>query len=149
MNFQLPDITPMMPELLMTALALIVLLLDLLIKKKEIIALVTMAGVGLVALFLFGPPGVTFGNMFVSDGYSTFFKLIFFINVILTVLISIKYIAIERVNYGEYYSLILFRRQYDDHGVCGVLVSISLGHGLKYLCPRRLYQARSKIKKLH
>jgi len=108
MNFQLPDITPMMPELLMTALALIVLLLDLLIKKKEIIALVTMAGVGLVALFLFGPPGVTFGNMFVSDGYSTFFKLIFFINVILTVLISIKYIAIERVNYGEYYSLILF-----------------------------------------
>ena len=46
--------------------------------------------------------------MFISDGYSSFFKLIFVINVILTILISIKYIAVERVNYGEYYSLILF-----------------------------------------
>jgi len=108
MNFQLPDLTPMMPELFMTALALMVLLIDLLIKKKEVIALISMVGVAFVALTLFGPPSVTFGTMFISDGYSTFFKLIFFINVILSVLISIKYIAVERVNYGEYYSLILF-----------------------------------------
>ena len=92
----------------MTALALIVLLIDLLIKKKEVIAIISMAGVALVGLSLFGLSGVTFGTMFISDGYSTFFKLIFFINVILTILISIKYIAVERVNYGEYYSLILF-----------------------------------------
>ena len=108
MNFQLPDLTPMMPELLMTALALIVLLLDLLIKKKEIVALISIAGVALVTLSLFGPKGETFGSMFISDGYSTFFKLIFVINVILTILISIKYIAVERVNFGEYYALILF-----------------------------------------
>ena len=30
------------------------------------------------------------------------------LNVVLTVLISVKYIAIEKVNFGEYYSLILF-----------------------------------------
>jgi NADH-quinone oxidoreductase subunit N len=108
MNFQLPDLTPMMPELLMTALALIVLLLDLLIKKKEVVALISIAGVALVGLALFGPKGDTFGNMFISDGYSTFFKFIFIVNVILTILISIKYIAVERVNYGEYYALILF-----------------------------------------
>ena len=108
MNFQLPDLSPMIPELLMTALALIVILIDLLIKKKEVVALISMVGVAFIALTLFGPPGVTFGTMFISDGYSTFFKLIFFINVILSVLISIKYIAVERVNYGEYYSLILF-----------------------------------------
>ncbi len=108
MNFQFPDLTPMMPELVMTALALAVLLLDLVIKKKEVLALISMAGVAFASLTLFGPPGVTFGTMYIADGYSTFFKIIFFINVILTVLISIKYIAIERVNYGEYYSLILF-----------------------------------------
>src|SRR4030043_942685 len=108
MNFQLPDLSPMIPELLMTALALIVLLIDLLIKKKEVIALISMAGVAFVGLTLFGPPGVTFGTMFISDGYSTFFKLIFFINVILSVLISIKYIVIEKINFGEYYALILF-----------------------------------------
>ncbi|MBU4321217.1 MAG: NADH-quinone oxidoreductase subunit N [Thermodesulfovibrionales bacterium] len=108
MNFQLPDLTPMIPELLMTALALIVILIDLLIKKKEVIALISIAGVAVVALSLVGSSGITFGGMYISDGYSTFFKLIFFINVILTILISIKYIAVEKVNYGEYYSLILF-----------------------------------------
>ena len=108
MNFQLPDLTPVIPEILMTALALIVLLADLLIKRKEVIAIISMAGVAFVGLSLFGPPGVTFGTMYVSDGYSTFFKIIFLINVILTILISIKYIVVEKVNYGEYYSLILF-----------------------------------------
>jgi len=108
MTLQIPDLSPMMPELLMTALALIVLLLDLLIRKKEVIALISMAGVALVAFYLFGPKGTAFGNMFISDGYSTFFKLIFVVNVILSVLISIKYIAVEGVNYGEYYALILF-----------------------------------------
>jgi len=108
MNFQFPDLTPMRPELLMTALALIVMLVDLFVKKKEVMALISMAGVALAGLSLLGPHGETFGTMFISDGYSTFFKLVFFINVILTILISIKYIAVERVNYGEYYSLILF-----------------------------------------
>jgi NADH-quinone oxidoreductase subunit N len=108
MNFPLPDLNPVMPEILMTSLALIVLLLDLIIKKKEAIALVSMAGTALIGLSLFTSSGMTFGGMYISDGYSTFFKIIFFLNVILSILISIKYIAIEKVNYGEYYSLILF-----------------------------------------
>lgn len=108
MNFQLPDLTPIRPELFMTALALIVMLIDLVVRKKEIIAVISMAGVAVAGLLLLGSRGETFGTMFISDGYSTFFKLIFFINVILSILISIKYIAVERVNYGEYYSLILF-----------------------------------------
>jgi len=108
MNFQFPDLTPMRPELLMTALALIVMLVDLFVKKKEVMALISLAGVAIVGLSLLGPRGETFGTMFISDGYSMFFKVIFLINVILTILISIKYIAVERANYGEYYSLILF-----------------------------------------
>ncbi|MEW6214225.1 MAG: NADH-quinone oxidoreductase subunit N [Nitrospirota bacterium] len=108
MNLQLPDLSPIMPELIMTALALIVLMVELLIKKKEILAILSIAGVALVAVSLIGSSGATFGGMFISDGYSTFFKLIFFVNVILSILISIKYIVIEKVNFGEYYGLILF-----------------------------------------
>lgn len=108
MNFQLPDLTPIRPELFMTLLALFVMVLDLVVKKKEVMAVISLAGVALVGVSLLGPGGETFGTMYISDGYSTFFKIIFFINVILTILISIKYIAVERVNYGEYYSLILF-----------------------------------------
>jgi NADH-quinone oxidoreductase subunit N len=56
---------------------------------------------------MIGSSGTTFGGMFISDGYSSFFKLIFLITVVLAVLISVRYISIERVNFGEYYSLIL------------------------------------------
>src|SRR4030042_774250 len=108
MNFQLPDIAPVRPELTMTSVALIVLLVDLLVRQKEVLALLSIAGVAVVAYTLIGTSGTTFGGMFVSDGYSTFFKLIFFVNVVLSVLISIKYIVIEKVNHGEYYALILF-----------------------------------------
>jgi len=108
MNFQLPDISPIIPELTLTAMALIVLLLDLVVRRKEILAAVCIGGIAVVAATLINGYGTTFSGMFVSDGYSTFFKLIFFINVILSVLISVRYIAIEKVNYGEYYSLILF-----------------------------------------
>ncbi len=107
MNFPLPNLGPVMPELYMTALALILLLADLFIKKKEAIAALSIVGIGVVAYTLIGSSGVTFGGMFISDGYSTFFKIIFLVNVVLSVLISIKYIAIEKVNYGEYYTLIL------------------------------------------
>jgi NADH-quinone oxidoreductase subunit N len=108
MNFQLPDLSPLMPELVLTGLALIILLADLLIKRKEIVALMSIASACLVAYALIGSSGETFGGMFISDGYSTFFKIIFLVNVVLSVLISMKYIIIEKVNYGEYYSLILF-----------------------------------------
>jgi NADH-quinone oxidoreductase subunit N len=106
MNLQLPNLEPVMPEILMTALALILLMADLFVKKKEVLAGLGIIGVLVVAYTLMGTSGSTFGGMFISDGYSSFFKAIFFINFILSVLISIKYIGIERVNYGEYYSLI-------------------------------------------
>lgn len=108
MQFPLPDIGPVMPELIMTALALVVLVADFFIKRKEILASLSVASVAIVAYTMIGSSGTTFGGMFISDGYSTFFKLIFLVNVLLTILISVKYIALEKVNFGEYYGLILF-----------------------------------------
>lgn len=108
MNLQLPDLNPVMPEILLTILALILLMADLFIKRKETIAFLSIISVAGVASMLVGSAGTTFGGMFISDGYSTFFKLIFLVNVILTVLISVRYIVIENVNFGEYYGLILF-----------------------------------------
>ncbi|MBE0427507.1 MAG: NADH-quinone oxidoreductase subunit N [Nitrospirae bacterium] len=108
MNFQVPELGPIVPELILTTLALIILIADLFIKRKEIVALMSIASIIIVTFALISSSGTTFGGMFISDGYSTFFKIVFFINVILCVLISMKYIIIEKINYGEYYSLILF-----------------------------------------
>ncbi|MBI5740942.1 MAG: NADH-quinone oxidoreductase subunit N [Nitrospirae bacterium] len=101
------------PELTVICIALILLLLELIVKKKEVMAAVGIAGT-LVALYgtfkLFGinGPGQAFANMFVLDGYANFFKLIFYVNVILTMCISLKYMAVEKASYGEYYALLLF-----------------------------------------
>lgn len=108
MPFVMPDLRPVLPEIVMTVLALAILLADLVIKRKETIAFLSIVSVALVTYVLVGSMGTTFNGMFLADGYSMFFKLIFMLNVILTVLISVKYIVIEKVNFGEYYALILF-----------------------------------------
>jgi hypothetical protein len=51
MNFQLPDLHPMMPELAMTAFALIVML-DLLIEKEVVALMHSRCGINLINAFL-------------------------------------------------------------------------------------------------
>ncbi|RJQ52935.1 MAG: NADH-quinone oxidoreductase subunit N [Nitrospiraceae bacterium] len=101
------------PELTMVCMGLILLLLDLVVKKKGVIAAVGIAGAlvalyGTFKLFGIGGPQTAFANMFVLDGYANFFKLIFYLNIILTVCISLKYMAIEKASFGEYYALLFF-----------------------------------------
>jgi NADH-quinone oxidoreductase subunit N len=109
----LADIVVIVPELTMICVALVVLLLDLIVRKKEIVAYVGIAGT-IVAIYstyklcAFSGPQTAFFNMFVLDGYSNFFKLIFYLNVILTICISLRYMSIEKASYGEYYSLLIF-----------------------------------------
>lgn len=102
------NLGPVMPEIIMTVLALLVLVADLLIRKTETIGLMTIIAAAIVVYAMQGAQGIAFNGMFIADGYSMFFKLIFLLNVIMTVLISVKYIKIMRINFGEYYSLILF-----------------------------------------
>lgn len=108
MQLVFPDLGPAMAEIVMTVLAIVILLLDLVIKRKSVLAFISIIGLAAVGAVLLNCSGETFNNMFVSDCYSVFFKIIFIICGILTVLISVRYIEIERVNTGEYYSLILF-----------------------------------------
>jgi NADH-quinone oxidoreductase subunit N len=50
----------------------------------------------------------SFNGMWVVDNYSRFFKLIFLLGTGLTILISIKYLENEAMQYGEYFALIVF-----------------------------------------
>lgn len=106
-GFLMPDIAPVIPEIVLAAAALALLLLDLIVKRKEGIALLGIVSAVATAYFLTGASGSTFGGMFVADGYARFFKLIFLISLSLSILISIRYISVERVNLGEYYCLML------------------------------------------
>ena len=51
---------------------------------------------------------VGFNGMFVLDSFSIFFKVIFLVAAILTILASTRYLEIEQATGGEYYALVLF-----------------------------------------
>jgi NADH-quinone oxidoreductase subunit N len=51
---------------------------------------------------------VAFGGMFVLDPFAIFFKILFLVSAILTLLISGRYLEEEKSPGGEYYALILF-----------------------------------------
>jgi len=51
---------------------------------------------------------IAFGGMFVLDAFSIYFKVLFLLSAILTLLISGRYLDTERAPGGEYYALVLF-----------------------------------------
>jgi len=106
--FRLPALGPVIPEILMVSGALLILMLDLLIKRKETLAFLSLILTAVVLWSVPGSSGPAFGGMFLADGYSAFFKLIFLVSLFLSTLISVRYIRVEGVNFGEYYSLMLF-----------------------------------------
>jgi len=51
---------------------------------------------------------IGFNGMFILDAFIVFFKVIFLLSAILTILVSSRYLDEERAQSGEYYALILF-----------------------------------------
>ncbi|MGO9015327.1 MAG: NADH-quinone oxidoreductase subunit N [Dissulfurispiraceae bacterium] len=108
MNIPFPDLAPLKPEIIVSSAAMLLLILELVFKDKGVLALIGIIAAAATFYVLPASYGETFGGMFISDSYSMYFKVIFLINLVLTVLISLKYIQREKAEYGEYYSLLLF-----------------------------------------
>jgi NADH-quinone oxidoreductase subunit N len=102
------------PEIIITAFGFLVLLLDVFLpkgEKKGYLGVITLIGIVFAFLYTWPQMGSAksgFEGMFISDGYALFFKIIFLIIAFLTVLISIGYVQREKIEFGEYYALILF-----------------------------------------
>lgn len=108
-QLQMPDLAPAMPEIIMVFAALLILFLDVFTKKKEPLAMMSILAALVVGYSLFfSQKGITFSGMYIADGYSVFFKLVFLVSLVLSILISIKYLKIQNAHQGEYYSLMLF-----------------------------------------
>jgi NADH-quinone oxidoreductase subunit N len=89
------------------------LILDLFIKKGSRGILGYLAVLGLAAaaaqtLALAGSNASLFAGMFAVDGYSTFFKLLFYAAASLAILASMNYAGAEKLERGEYYALMMF-----------------------------------------
>jgi NADH-quinone oxidoreductase subunit N len=102
----------LVPELILIGAASVLIILDLLFRKKEIVAgagvVGCLAAMAASAKLLASTEATTILNgMFVLDGYGSVFKLFFFLTCILTICMSLKYLEVEGVAFGEYYSILL------------------------------------------
>lgn len=108
MNFQFPDLTPVLPEAFLVGGALLLLVSDLFIKNKSITAFISLVLLAVTGFAVYMTPhSVTFGGMFSADAFASFFKYIFLISAALAVLVSGRYLRVRSEAHGEYYTLIL------------------------------------------
>ena len=99
------------PELTLAAFAIVVILLDLFIRRKGWLAVVSLAGIVVAAGFTMAMWGgisqALFNNMLAVDNFALFFKLLFLSIAFLVILASADYVTKFSRFQGEYYALVL------------------------------------------
>jgi NADH-quinone oxidoreductase subunit N len=107
----LNEIRFLTPELSLLGFAVVVILLDLFIKQKKVLAGISVAGVIVSAGFtvaMWGQTDITiFGRMLVIDNFALFFKLLMLLATGLIILASQDYVRKFQRFQGEYYALLL------------------------------------------
>lgn len=111
LGFTPSDFYYILPELLLTGGALLVLLINVIVPQREgmlfglSLATVIISG---VALLSFTGVDVTVSRgLLAIDGFALFFKEIILVSTGLTLMMSASYLRVEGVRAGEYYFLIL------------------------------------------
>jgi len=99
------------PELSLITFAIVVILLDLFIQRKGLLAVVAIAGLVVSAGFTLamwgGSSQAIFNNMLAVDNFALFFKLLFLGIAALVILASTDYVSKFARFQGEYYALVL------------------------------------------
>ena len=107
------NLIPLLPAAQVLVTALVVLLLDLCLKKNEkhFLAVIALLGLGLCAgeaIILWGSQEGAFGNSLLLDNFSLFFTQIFVCAGAITILSAMQYLRTAGIPEGEFYALILF-----------------------------------------
>ncbi len=114
---QVPDLIPVIPELILLVAACLVLLVEPFLKTEGgrgdktavmAIALSGLLGALAVSLALVGQDRESFAGMLVLDDWAVFFKVLFAVGGGLVILMSPGYLEAHRRHLGEFYALVLF-----------------------------------------
>jgi NADH-quinone oxidoreductase subunit N len=108
----LSDFYYLLPEIVLTAGSLVLLLADLIVARdrQSVLAWVTLAILGATAAALVPVADAhvqVAHGLIAVDRFALFFKVVFLMAAALTVLMSIRYLDVEGTRAGEYYFLIL------------------------------------------
>ncbi len=123
----LSDFNWILPEILLTAWALLLLIIGGLTRRastSKVSGVLCFIGTIMALIYTFRLWGVNldiFNGLYTIDDYGTFFKVIFLIVLALVTLVSLSYADREEIGSGEYYSLLMF-------GVLGMMIMTSSHH---------------------
>jgi NADH-quinone oxidoreductase subunit N len=111
---QSSDYIRILPEIVLCAFGMVVMLLEPLLdeqKSQKLLGTIALLG-SLAAIaatwFMAQSPGLAFWNMVQVDGFSVFFHVVVIAIAAAVILTSYEYMAVQRIRAGEYYALILF-----------------------------------------
>jgi NADH-quinone oxidoreductase subunit N len=129
MNFDVANLYPVMPEIVLLTVASLVLVIDLFLKDEQRIVSYTMSQIGLVLAIAAagwvggGETQVVFDGSYVRDAMSDVLKIFLFITAMLSFVYSRGYLQDRGLFKGEYYVLGLF-------AVLGMSVMVSANNFL-------------------
>ena len=110
-----PKLVVILPEIVLSIFGMLVLIAGVFGEGKEYktsyngyIAIVGVIFAFFTLFLIYGKNLSAFNHMVVLDGYAWFFKLVTLIIVALTIFSSMNYTVKNKIDLGEYYSLILF-----------------------------------------
>jgi len=105
------DLLPVLPVLIISGWAILLLLIDLFITNKGLTAGLSAAGVAaalVVVIAQFGSDQLAFKGMIVADSFSDFLQMIILITALLGIAVAYDYLRRMDIERGEYYTLMLF-----------------------------------------
>jgi NADH-quinone oxidoreductase subunit N len=107
------NMTPILPEIFLSVLAMALLLINVFSSSESKTYLAHISFIGIVATAVLVGTGwgghiSSFNGSVILDNFATFFKMIFLLAAGLTVLIADRYMEREGCNQGELYPLVLF-----------------------------------------
>ncbi|MDE3077376.1 MAG: NADH-quinone oxidoreductase subunit N [Chloroflexota bacterium] len=103
----------LMPEIVVTVLAMLMLILDAALRERQKsgltwLALLGFLVAGLLNLYQWGDKGSAYGGMVGLDNFTVFLETIFLFTAILVVLMAPAYLKERALPFGEFYSLLAF-----------------------------------------
>ena len=100
-----------LPEIILSATILLLIVLDLLARSKDVLGPIAAIGCVIALIVTFdlysAEPGLLFHRMIVLDRFSLFFKIFALSATILTIWMSLGNNEIKQVHQGEFYTLLL------------------------------------------
>ena len=110
-GLSIDDFYYVLPEIILTFGALVLLIVDLILPKRDGavfgVAIATLLATAAAVLSFAGVNVTASAGLLAIDSFSTFFKLVFLLSALMTVLMSGSYLRVEGVGAGEYCFLIL------------------------------------------